>query len=1189
MTHPTSHPVPAAGRHRARAIGVALMVALVGQAGWSAPVTQAAAPTAAKSAPPAAPAADDPNGGLRPSIHYEEVVAHAADRIDFEPGARVTVGFTPRPDDHWKVGGVSPRALPHGRLDGATIRGQGHAPGKGPDATVGPDRGGPDEPAPTPDLTATPTPTPIPTPLPSPVASDPPPSLAPDPSPIVEPAPLDPVDQPSPDPATLVEAANVAWSGSTVEAPADAEARVSSTGLRREVFGFLPYWELSSSSTTLDFSKLSTIAYFGVGADGNGNLQKKNADGSTTVGWSGWTSSRMTNLITTAHQQRTRVVLTVQSFAWTSGQLDRQKRLLGSSTARANLARQIAAAVRDRGADGVNLDFEPLASGYAEEFTSLVRRVRTELNAVHSGYQLTFDTTGHIGNYPIEAATASGGADAIFIMGYDYRTAGSSPVGSVAPLGRTGYDIRDTVAAYVARVSPSKLILGVPYYGRAWSTDDDDLGAANISGTKYGASTTVVYDTAVEYLAQHGRRYDATEGVAWTTYRRENCTTTYGCVTPWRQLYIDDATALRAKYDLVNRYALRGAGIWALGYDGTRPELWKAIHDKFVAVPDTAPPVVGIKALPRIQASPQFDVAWSGTDASGIASYDVQVSTGGTWYPWLTGTAATSAVYRGQDGRNYAFRVRARDTKGNVGGWTVNARWTAPTSLATGGFGRVTADGLSLRTSASTSAARVATVSSGAVLAITGGPVSANGYTWYRVTGPLTGWGIVGAVTKNAWIAARSSSATYLVPTTAPSSSAVRAVISGLTIGAPNGVRVFSPEADGVQDGLRFTWTNRRALDSIELRVQDADGTLVDTLPLVYRGAGPQSFTWNGRADGARLPDGRYLATLVGTVGGTTVFNPSPRLRFATELDIYGVRIDTVNPSITPAASPAVISPNGDGTADTAALSWKASEPITGSIRVMRGTTTIRAWAITQRATGSVRWDGRNSAGTMVPDGAYVVRVSARDAAGNGITRDVGIRLDRTLRGVVTSASRFYPHDGDRLAPSTRLTYTLTRQATVTLAVYRGSTLIRTLYANKVRPAGAYGSSWNGTTAAGAFVPRGSYTMRLVATSAAGTTIATRSVLVDAFRTELSATTLVPGQRLTVTVTPVEPLASAPRTSLTQAGGTAVTKTGVLLASGRYRVTFTVAAGAAGAARILVLGRDRLGGTNRSYAAVTVR
>ena len=66
-------------------------------------------------------------------------------------------------------------------------------------------------------------------------------------------------------------------------------------------------------------------------------------------------------------------MLTVQSFAWSSSGVTRQKALLGSATARGNLARQIAAAVRDRGADGVNLDFEPIVSSYADEFTALVR------------------------------------------------------------------------------------------------------------------------------------------------------------------------------------------------------------------------------------------------------------------------------------------------------------------------------------------------------------------------------------------------------------------------------------------------------------------------------------------------------------------------------------------------------------------------------------------------------------------------------------------------------------------------------------------------------------------------------------------------------------------------------------------------------------------------------------------------
>ena len=85
---------------------------------------------------------------------------------------------------------------------------------------------------------------------------------------------------------------------------ADLAAAVDPGGLKREVFGFLPYWELTDSSTRLDWEKLSTIAYFGVGAAANGDLQKKNSDGSTTVGWSGWTSSKMTGVIERGTRQR---------------------------------------------------------------------------------------------------------------------------------------------------------------------------------------------------------------------------------------------------------------------------------------------------------------------------------------------------------------------------------------------------------------------------------------------------------------------------------------------------------------------------------------------------------------------------------------------------------------------------------------------------------------------------------------------------------------------------------------------------------------------------------------------------------------------------------------------------------------------------------------------------------------------
>ena len=146
----------------------------------------------------------------------------------------------------------------------------------------------------------------------------------------------------------VIAARPASWSFAGTDAAVEPDAAVSSGGLRREIFGFLPYWELSDSSTRLDWKKLSTIAYFGVGASSTGALVKKNSDGSTTVGWSGWTSSKLTSVINAAHTNHTRVVLTVQSFAWTSNQLANQKALLGSATARLTLAKQVAGAVRDR-------------------------------------------------------------------------------------------------------------------------------------------------------------------------------------------------------------------------------------------------------------------------------------------------------------------------------------------------------------------------------------------------------------------------------------------------------------------------------------------------------------------------------------------------------------------------------------------------------------------------------------------------------------------------------------------------------------------------------------------------------------------------------------------------------------------------------------------------------------------------
>ena len=185
-----------------------------------------------------------------------------------------------------------------------------------------------------------------------------------------------------------------AGQGSNVVAPDLIEPSVvapNATGstLRREVFGFLPYWETGSS---LDYDTLSTVAYFGIALNNDGTLYKAGN------GWNGWVSSTMTSVINNAHAHGTRVALTVESFAWDSAGAAAQRALLSSPTASLTAAQQIAAEVGRRGADGVNLDFEPIASGQSANYVTFVRTLRVELDKVHAGYELTFCATGTPGH-----------------------------------------------------------------------------------------------------------------------------------------------------------------------------------------------------------------------------------------------------------------------------------------------------------------------------------------------------------------------------------------------------------------------------------------------------------------------------------------------------------------------------------------------------------------------------------------------------------------------------------------------------------------------------------------------------------------------------------------------------------------------------------------------------------------------
>jgi len=343
-----------------------------------------------------------------------------------------------------------------------------------------------------------------------------------------------------------------------------------------EVYGFLPYWELSRADT-LDLSQLTTLAWFGVEANPRGVLVKE-ANDAPTPGWAGWNSDAWQQLQVRAQEAGVRVVFTVERFSWTDGQRRRTVRLLSDPAARMRLTAEVLQVVTDAGADGVNLDFEPMPAEVSDDFTQFVREMRAAMNAVDPTLQLTFDVMPGIDNYDVAALVADDAADALFVMGYEYLTGSSSRTGSNAPLDKPeGQDLAGDVARILDRVPADRVILGLPWYGRAWSTTSAEPRAATRSGERWPFSVTINYRDAIVQAARTGRFYDTVEESAWTVYpsKLDDC---QACRVTWRQLWYDDVDATRAKVEFAQQQELRGVGFWALGYQGPGDEMWSVLR-----------------------------------------------------------------------------------------------------------------------------------------------------------------------------------------------------------------------------------------------------------------------------------------------------------------------------------------------------------------------------------------------------------------------------------------------------------------------------------------------------------------------------------------------------------------------------------------------------------------------------------
>ena len=354
-------------------------------------------------------------------------------------------------------------------------------------------------------------------------------------------------------------------------------------GLSHEVLGFLPHWKLDAESrAALRLDLLSTIAYFGIGAQTDGTLVRSND------GWRGWVSGEMTQVMNAAHARGVKVVPTV-TFMTSNGDYGPLTTLLNSPANRARLVGEITSLIRGRGADGVNVDFEPVPASLRSQFTAFIRELKAGLMDGHAPSYLTVSTMGGAAawstGYDVVGLTAPGAADALMVMAYDFHWAGSGRAGGVGPIDSDFiYATADAMRDHLARVPARKLIWGVPYYGRAWNTTSASRNATVRSPASSVAFSYYWTDGGApaggKVLAERfGRQWDPIGQVPWFAFWDAGS-------NGYRQGYYDDPTSLTIKYDRVRANSLAGIGIWHLGMDTGVPDLWNVLHDRFVKVID---------------------------------------------------------------------------------------------------------------------------------------------------------------------------------------------------------------------------------------------------------------------------------------------------------------------------------------------------------------------------------------------------------------------------------------------------------------------------------------------------------------------------------------------------------------------------------------------------------------------------
>ena len=344
--------------------------------------------------------------------------------------------------------------------------------------------------------------------------------------------------------------------------PAGENTGKQNSSLQKRVFGYHPYWS-GSKYLNYQWDKLTDLCYF--------SYEVNPSTGEASDLHDYLSSPAIDSAL--AHNVKVHLCITLFSG---------HAAFFNNPDAQQTLIDNCITLLQERGATGINLDFEALPSSLGDEYTDFTANLDAQLEAALPEAELSMATYAVNWSNTYEVTELNNYLDFFMVMTYDYYWNGSSyagPVGSFYSMTSSfDYNFSRSVSYYESQgVPPAKILTGIPYYGRIWKTQGPIAPSPTI-----GNATAKTY----AYFRNNSSGHFTTDNKKW----EENSFApyySYQSGSSWYQAFIDDVHSLGKRYDVVNRRGLGGIGIWALGYDNGYDELWDLIEDKFSTSADT--------------------------------------------------------------------------------------------------------------------------------------------------------------------------------------------------------------------------------------------------------------------------------------------------------------------------------------------------------------------------------------------------------------------------------------------------------------------------------------------------------------------------------------------------------------------------------------------------------------------------